>query len=188
MQTSKPDSKPSNFLNTKKMKKDLCLGMMILFVTSSSVFLSCDSEAAQMKKRREKAESIEKKIFTPEDWYEFVNSTSDLSEIDDVIMCMPIDRACKMWVDYSSYLLKSPKNESYSKGKAWYWLFCGISNYEPRDDVYQQQIRQLDEEVSIRLASGALLFVFDKDACDRMTHEYGSAIGKKGGKLKKYNN
>lgn len=156
---------------------------------------SCDSTAKQEKekqekiqKRQEKAEAIERRIITPEDFFNFASRTSDTSswsDIDDVIQCMNTDKFINLIENYSEFLLHSSKTEV-SKAKVYAMLLSALPLYIPENKDYygKMQVDKLEDSPYFRLSYMAIGWSLGDDGFSNVQREYVRAI-KDNGKLYK---
>lgn len=176
------------------MKRVIIL-IIALLVTAATLmpFVSCDSISSQEKgkqkqaqKRQEKAEAIERRIITPEDFYVFASRTSDTaswSDIDDVIQCMSADKFVNLVDKYVNYLVNFSKTDV-TRAKVYAILLSALPMYIPDDkEQYKRlQVDILNNSPYFNLTHMILGLSLGKDGFDNVQYEYVRAI-KDNGKL-----
>lgn len=158
--------------------------MMFGVATIAFSAVSCDSTAKQEKekiqKRQEKAETIERRIITPEDFYVFASRTSDTSswsDIDDVIQCMNADKFVNLVDKYANYLVHFSTNDV-SRAKVYAILLSALPMYIPEDkEQYKKlQLDVLGNSPYFNLSDMMLGWSIGKDGFSNVQREYVRAI------------
>lgn len=177
-----------------KMKRVVLLILLLLVATSAlTPFVSCNSISSQEKekqkqaqKRLEKAETIERRIITPEDFYVFASRTSDTSswsDIDDVIQCMSAEKFVNLVDKYVNYMVHFSTTDV-SRAKVYAILLSALPMYIPDDkEQYKSlQVEVLGNSPYFNLTDMILGWSLGKDGFNNVQHEYVCSI-KDNGKL-----
>lgn len=178
------------------MKRVVSLIFALLVVTSVlSSLVSCNSISNQEKekqkqaqKRQEKAETIERRIITPEDFYVFASRTSDTSswsDIDDVIQCMSAEKFVNLVDKYVNYLVHFSTTDV-SRAKVYAIMLSALPTYIPDDkEQYKRlQVDVLGNSPYFNLTDMILGWSIGKDGFENVQREYVRSL-KDNGKLYK---
>ena len=176
-----------------KMKRVVSLILALLATTSTlTLFVSCNTTSSQEKekqkqvqKRQEKAEAIERRIITPEDFYVFASRTSDTSswsDIDDVIQCMSADKFVNLVDKYLNYLVHFSTTDDVTRAKVYAFLLSALPMYIPDDKEQYKRLKVdvLGNSSFINLSGLTLRLTIGEDGFSNVQREYVRAINDNG--------
>lgn len=163
----------------KSMNKTIKFVAVMLCLTLFSLFYSCDTGTSAKKKeaieRQEKAEAIERKIFTADDFYNFAVNTPNWYEIDDVIQCMSEEKVKRIYSEYAFLIRYHNFNAGATCTKMFHLLASSILYFYISYDSDFDRWRYCDN-MGDKTGSNLLLFVLANiggdEACKEITHEF----------------
>lgn len=186
-----PSSRPHKKNGTTKFtsKRSIIVVAIIVLIASiiTFVFMSSLSQN-EIQKRQERAEAIERRIITPEDFYVFASQASDTSscsDIDDVIQCMSAEKFVNLVDKYVNYLVHFPTTDA-SRAKVYAIMLSALPMYisDDKEQYKKLQVDVLGNSPFFNLTNMILGWSIGNDGFENVQHEYVRAI-KDNGKLYK---